>query len=134
MLEKFNKYVQMEVEINEILEGKYDMKDDIESSFVQYNRERMLDAVHEEALRVQYLFEDIMKYLNFKHIEQQEHSDYYALDVNEELSLEAEFYYNKDEKQAYILLNVEFNGNVIKELNLSEKDIIKSVKHIINNW
>lgn len=134
MLEKFNKYVQMEVEINEILAGKYDMNDGIESTFVQYNQERMQDAVHEEALRVQYEFEEIMEYLGFKHIEQQENSDFYALDVNDELSLEAEFYYNKDEKQAYILLNVEFNGNVIKELNLSEKDVIKSVKHIVNNW
>lgn len=134
MLEKFNKYVQMAVEINEIMAGKYDMKDGIESTFVQYNQDRMADAVHKEAVRVQYEFEEIMEYLGFAHIEQNGNSDYYALDVNDELSLEAEFYYSKDEMQAYILLNVEFNGNVIKELNLSEKDVLKSVKHIVNNW
>ena len=134
MLTKFIKFKTMEIEINALMEEKYDMGKDFEREFVLYNKDRMAETRHAEALKASEEYEMVMESLGFSFIQQDENSIFYAQDVNEELSLETEFYYDKGTKEAYIQLNVEMNGNVIKELDMSEKDLVGTILNIKNNW
>lgn len=70
-------------------------------------------------------FENIMEWLGFVHLEQGENSEYFALDITDDKSIEAEYYNNESTGEVVITLRVELDGYVVEELEVSEESEIE---------
>ena len=66
-----------------------------------------------------------MEWLGFEHLEEGENSEYFALDITDDKSIEAEYYNNESTGEVVITLRVELDGYVVEELEVSEESEIE---------